>query len=66
MSVVSIAWMKVAKNGKAYNVWDNHGGTDAFDKITGKELWRALPSELRSLERLFPAWRGFWPSCLWP
>src|SRR4030088_3523810 len=55
VKVVTIAWMKVAKNGKAYNVWDNHGGTDAFDKITGYQMLKeeyCLPGLDRGLSAL--------------
>ncbi|HEX3147083.1 MAG TPA: DUF1501 domain-containing protein [Gemmataceae bacterium] len=55
VKVVTIAWMKVAKNGKAYNVWDNHGGTDAFDKITGYAMLKeqyCLPGLDRGLSAL--------------
>src|SRR5439155_26684539 len=55
VKVVSIAWMKIAKNGKAYNVWDNHGGTEAFDKITGYAMLKeqyCLPGLDRGLSAL--------------
>jgi hypothetical protein len=55
VKVVSITWMKVAKNGKAYNVWDNHGGTEAFDKITGYQMLKeqyCLPGLDRGLSAL--------------
>jgi hypothetical protein len=53
--VVSIAWMKIAKNGKAYNVWDNHGGSAQFDNITGYQMLKehyCLPGLDRGLSAL--------------
>jgi hypothetical protein len=35
VKVVSIIWMHMAKNGKVYNVWDNHGGTEPLGGLTG-------------------------------
>jgi hypothetical protein len=35
VKVVSIIWMHMAANGKVYNVWDNHGGTEPLGGITG-------------------------------
>ena len=56
VKVVSIAWMKIAKNGKAYNVWDNHGGSAQFDNITGYQMLKehyCLPGLDRGLSALF-------------
>jgi hypothetical protein len=55
VKVVSIAWMHIAKNGKAYNVWDNHGGTAPLGGITGYAMLKehyCLPSLDRGLSTL--------------
>ena len=55
VKVVSIAWMKIARNGKAYNVWDNHGGSAQFDNITGYQMLKehyCLPGLDRGLSAL--------------
>jgi hypothetical protein len=55
VKVVSIAWMHIAKNGKAYNVWDNHGGTVPLGGITGYAMLKehyCLPSLDRGLSTL--------------
>jgi hypothetical protein len=33
--LVSIMWMYFMPNGRIANVWDNHGGTEGLNKITG-------------------------------
>ena len=55
VKVVSIAWMHIAKNGKAYNVWDNHGGTEPLGGITGYAMLKepyCLPTLDRGLSAL--------------
>ena len=55
VKVVSIAWMTIAKNGKAYNVWDNHGGTGPLGNLTGYEMLKqtyCLPALDRGLSAL--------------
>jgi hypothetical protein len=47
VKVVSIIWMHMAKNGKVYNVWDNHGGTEPLGSISGYAMLKekyCLPS----------------------
>jgi Protein of unknown function (DUF1501) len=55
VKVVSIAWMTIAKNGKAYNVWDNHGGTQPLGNLTGYQMLKeqyCLPGLDRGLSTL--------------
>jgi hypothetical protein len=55
VKVVSIAWMHIAKNGKAYNVWDNHGGTGPLGNLTGYQMLKetyCLPGLDRGLSAL--------------
>jgi hypothetical protein len=55
VKVVSIAWMHIAKNGKAYNVWDNHGGTGPLGNLTGYQMLKeqyCLPGLDRGLSTL--------------
>jgi hypothetical protein len=55
VKVVSIAWMTIAKNGKAYNVWDNHGGTGPLGNLTGYQMLKetyCLPGLDRGLSAL--------------
>lgn len=41
VKVVSLAWMHIATNGKAYNVWDNHGAIDTLGKLKGFDHLKA-------------------------
>src|SRR5262245_7534553 len=55
VTVVSVVWMFIAPNGKAYNVWDNHGGTGPLGGITGYAMLKekyCLPPLDRALSSL--------------